>query len=189
VNPIRITSLIGGPARGELSLDVGFWADLARWESLRRGGADANVLTWGALQGTLDLWHSEDLSSYVRVRLGGGVETDLVRRFTVLKPQAAFEGDLTLDTNGIHHLRFAAEAEKLFLAPEVAGRPQSPERLRVRAGYEVVFLALNDRPFTLVLEGRGTWRNDLPSLPPSWEWTGQAGLRLSLGVSPRRTLN
>ncbi|HLL55226.1 MAG TPA: hypothetical protein VK447_16840 [Myxococcaceae bacterium] len=188
VNPIRVTSLVGRPARGELSLDLGFWADVVRLESVRRGGADNTFVTWGSLQTTVDLWHSRDMTSYVRLRVGGGVETDLVRRFTVLKPQAAFEGDLTLDTNGIHHLRFAAEAEKLFLAPEVFGRPLNPDRLRVRAGYETVVLAINDKPFTLVLEGRGVWRNDLPSAPPAWEWTAHAGLRFSLGVSPRRTL-
>jgi hypothetical protein len=185
VSPIRVTSLIGGGSRGELSLSVGFWAEVARWEALQRGGEDANFLTWVAMQATVDLWHSEDLASYVRLRLGAGVETDLVRHFTVVKPQAAFEGDLTLDSNGIHHLRFAAEAEKLFLAPEVSGRPLSPERLKVRAAYEVVFLAINDKPFTLLLEGRGAWRDDLPSFPPSWEWSAHAGLRFSLGVSPK----
>jgi len=186
VTPIRLTSVVGGqPHRGDLKLNLGIYVDVARWESIKRAGVANSFLTWGALEGTLDVWHSADLTSYVRLRLGAGVETDMFRHFTQAKPQAALDADFTLDASGLHHLRLGAEAEKLYLGPSVPGRPVNPERLRVRAGYELVLFALNDRPFTFTLEGRGTWRDDLPEVPPGWEWAIQAGLRFSFWVGPR----
>jgi hypothetical protein len=104
-----------------------------------------------------------------------------------LVPGAAFEGDFTLDADGFHHLTFAAEAEKILFTREVEGRPDSPERLRLRAGYEVILLAINDQPLSLVLDGRGEWRSDLAGLPAVWEWSTHAGLRFSLWAPARRS--
>jgi hypothetical protein len=184
---VRITTFFGTPRRHDLSLDVGAWAESMHLESLQRGGGTFTYLTLGAVQGTVDLWHSRDLASFVRLRGGGGAEWDLTHRFTAFKPQVAFEGDLTLDPDGFHHVRFAAEAEKLFGAAEVLGRPQSPARLRVRAGYELILIAINDQPLTLAVDGRGVWRDDLPEVPGAWEWSARAGLRFNFWAPARRS--
>lgn len=76
--------------------------------------------------------------------------------------------------------------EKLFFEPTLAGRPRSPQRLKVKAGYEVILVALNDYPLTLVVDGRAFWRDDVPSLP-GWEFSLNAGLRFSLWAPARRT--
>lgn len=184
---VRITTFFGTPRRHDLTLDVGGWLEGMHLDSLRRGEQTATFLTLGAAQATVDLWHSRDLSSFVRLRGGGGVEWDVVNHFTAFKPQLACDGDLTLDADGFHHLRFAAEAERLITGTEVPGRPLNPTRLRLRAGYEVIAIAINDQPLTLVLEGRGTWRDDVPDVLPAWEWSARAGLRFSFWAPARRS--
>ncbi|HEX8436405.1 hypothetical protein [Archangium sp.] len=185
--PIRVSTFLGKPRRFDAHFDMGLWLELLRMELLRRGDTEAAFLTLGATHLTLDLWHSRDLSSYVRVRAGPSLEYDRTHRFLTLVPGAAFEGDLTLDANGFHHLTFAAEAEKVFFDSEVEGRSRNPERLRVRAGYELILLAINDQPLSLVLDGRGQWRSDLAGVPPVWEWSAHTGLRFSLWVPARRS--
>lgn len=183
----RITTFFGKPRRYDIDVNLGVWMELLQIEELERGTEEAGFLTWGALHATLDLWHSRDLVSYVRVRAGPSVERDYKHGFATVVPGAALEGDLTLDRDGFHHLRFGVEAEKVLLAPEVEGRPLRPERLRARAGYELILLAINDQPLSLVVDGRGTWRTDIPNIPAGWEWSAAAGLRFSLWAPARRT--
>ncbi|MCP3098960.1 hypothetical protein LZ198_08730 [Myxococcus sp. K15C18031901] len=182
----RITTFLGEPRRHDFFLNLGLWVDFLRVEDLKRGDVEGGFITWGAVHGTLDLWHSRDLVSFVRLRAGPAVERDYVNDTSALVPSAVLEGDLTLDRDGFHHLRFAAKAEKLLLARDVPGRDESPERLRLQAGYELILLAINDQPLSLVVDGRGTWRNDLPGLPDRWEWSASAGLRFSFWAPPRR---
>jgi hypothetical protein len=92
-----------------------------------------------------------------------------------------------LDTDGFHHLLFTAEVEKIFLDDAVTGRPMHPERLKVRAGYELILLAINDQPVSLVVDGRGAWRSDIPNAAAKWEWSANAGLRASLWAPARRS--
>ncbi|ATB27010.1 hypothetical protein [Melittangium boletus] len=184
---IRVSTFIGKPRRTDLSLDLGTWLEVLHLEQVRRGGIDTSFLTLVGGQLTLDLWHSVDLSSYVRVRAGPSLEYDRTHSFLTLVPGAALEGDLTLDDNGFHHLTASAETEKILLAKRVDGRPLRPERLRLRAGYEVILLAINDQPVSLVLEGRGQWRDDLGGVPPAWEWSAHTGLRFSLWAPARRS--
>ncbi|HEX8822963.1 MAG TPA: hypothetical protein VF794_23750, partial [Archangium sp.] len=167
--------------------DMGIWLEVLRLELLHRSGTETTFFTLATTHLTLDLWHSGDLSSYVRVRAGPSLEYDRTHRFVTLVPGAAFEGDLTLDANGFHHLTFGVEAEKVFFDAEVSGRPRNPERLRVRAGYELILLAINDQPVSLVLDGRGQWRSDLAGAPSVWEWSAQSGLRFSMWAPPRRS--
>jgi hypothetical protein len=184
---LRLTTFLGRPRRHDLTLDVGVWMEVARLEVLRREDEETSFLTLAATHLTLDLWHSRDLSSYVRVRAGPSLENDRAAHSFSLVPGAAFEGDLTLDADGFHHFTFAAEAEKIFLAEEVEGRPEEPERLRLRASYELILLAINDQPVSLVLGGRGDWRSDIPGFPATWEWSAHGGLRFSLWAPARRT--
>ncbi|MFP2905122.1 hypothetical protein ACLESD_08715 [Pyxidicoccus sp. 3LFB2] len=183
----RVTTFFGEPRRYDIDLNLGLWMEVLHAEELERDATEAGFLTWGAVHATLDLWHSKDLVSFVRVRAGPSVERDYKNGFTTLVPGAVLEGDLTLDRDGFHHLRVGVEAEKVLLAPSVEGRPLRPERLRVSAGYEVILLAINDQPLSIVADGRGAWRSDLPNVPARWEWSASAGLRFSLWAPARRS--
>ncbi len=183
----RVTTFLGKPRRFDLEADMGAWFEVVRLEQLERNGTEASFLTVAATHATLDLWHSRDLVSFVRLRAGPSFEFDRTNDFGTLVPGAALEGDFTLDPNGFNHLRFGVEAEKVYLDKEVPGRPLNPERLTVRAGYETILLALNDQPLSLVLDGRGTWRSDLAGVPADWEWSAQAGLRFSMWAPARRS--
>ncbi|WP_224245352.1 hypothetical protein [Hyalangium gracile] len=183
----RITTFFGKPRRYDFGLNLGAWVEALHQESIEREDSELSVLTWAAVHGTLDLWHSEDLVSFVRLRAGPSIERDRTHGMNTLVPTAALEGDLTLDTDGFHHLLFSAEAEQVLLGDRVEGRPLRPERLRVRAGYELILLAINDQPVSLVVDGRGTWRSDIPRVAAKWEWSGNAGLRVSLWAPARRS--
>lgn len=181
----RITTFFGEPRRHDIDLDLGLWTEFLHVEELERGRSKAGFLTWSTVHATMDLWHSSDLVSYVRVRAGPSIERDYKNGFTTVVPGAALEGDLTLDRDGFHHLRLSVEAEKVLMAKRVEGRPKSPERLRVGAGYEAILLAINDQPLSLVVDGRGVWRSDLVHVPARWEWSASAGLRFSLWAPAR----
>ncbi|RKH59075.1 hypothetical protein [Corallococcus aberystwythensis] len=183
----RVTTFYGRARRFDVHANLGFWMEVLHGEQVRREDVHADFLSLAATHVTLDLWHSEDLVSYVRVRAGPSVERDRTNGFFTLVPAAALEGDLTLDRDGFHHVRFGAEAQKVLLAERVEGRPLRPERLRLRAGYEVIALAINDQPVSLTLDGRGTWRDDVANAPAGWEWSAQAGLRFSLWAPARRS--
>ncbi|WP_244237274.1 hypothetical protein [Corallococcus llansteffanensis] len=183
----RVTTFYGKPRRFDVFANLGFWMEALHAEQVRRGDVKADFLALGSTYATLDLWHSRDLVSYVRVRAGPTLERDRTNGFATLVPGAALEGDLTLDRDGFHHVLFGAEAQKILLAERVEGRPLRPERLRLRAGYEVIALAINDQPVSLTLDGRGTWRDDLANAPAGWEWSAQAGLRFSLWAPARRS--
>ena len=183
-----LTTFVGEPARHDVNLDVGAWFEAIHLEWLRRGGETESFLTLGAAQLTADLWHSKDLASYVRLRGGPAAELDTQRHSTGLKPEAAIEADLTLDNDGFHHLHFLGEGEKVYFEPAVAGRADpNPERLRLMAGYEVIVVAINDQPVTLVFDTRATYRDDFATLAPGWEWTGEVGVRFSLWAPARRS--
>ncbi|RKI02799.1 hypothetical protein D7Y15_34605 [Corallococcus sp. AB030] len=183
----RVTTFYGHPRRFDIYANLGFWMEVLHGEQVRRENVHADFLTVAATDVTLDLWHSSDLVSYVRLRAGPALERDRTNGFFTLVPAAALEGDLTLDRDGFHHVRFGVEAQKVLLAQAVEGRPLRPERLRLRASYEVIALAINDQPVSVTLDGRGTWRDDLANAPAGWEWSAQAGLRFSMWAPARRS--
>ncbi|MFY1829756.1 hypothetical protein ACN47A_27820 [Myxococcus fulvus] len=183
----RITTFFGEPRRYDISLDMGLWLEALRVEEVERGELQGGFLTWGSVHATLDLWHSRDMVSYVRVRAGPSAERDYENDVNTLVPGAVLEADLTLDRDGFHHLRLGVEAEKVLLSRAIRGRPLRPERLKVSAGYELILIAINDQPLSLVVDARGMWRNDIPYLPQRWEWSASAGLRFSLWAPARRS--
>lgn len=178
--PLWITTFIGEPRRFDLPLNLGWWGEAGRFESL--GGK--NFATLIELDATLDLWNSADLDSFVRLRLGPALEYDLDAKGMYLRPAVAVETDLTLDRDGFHHFTASVAGEKLFFEPTVEGRGVSPNRLRMKAGYEVILVAINDYPVTLALDARGSWRDDVPALK-GWEFSFNAGLRFSLWAPAR----
>jgi hypothetical protein len=183
----RITTFFGKPRRFDIGLNLGAWVEALHQETIERDDEELSLLTWAAVHGTLDLWHSPDLVSFVRLRAGPSIERDRTHGVNTLVPTAALEGDLTLDTDGFHHLIFGVEAEKVLLADPIDGRPLRPERMKMRAGYELILLAINDQPVSVLLDGRGTWRNDIPHVAGKWEWSANAGLRVSLWAPARRS--
>jgi hypothetical protein len=180
--PLWVTTFIGEPRRFDLPLNFGFWGEAGRFESL--GGR--TFVTIAELDVTLDLWNSVDLDSYVRVRVGPGLEYDINAKGAYFRPAVAVEGDLTLDRDGFHHLTASATGEKLFFEPAVEGRGLSPQRVRIKAGYEVILVALNDYPLTLVVDGRAAWRDDVVLLK-GWDFSLNAGLRFSLWAPARHS--
>lgn len=178
--PLWLTTFIGEPRRFELPLNLGWAAEAARFESL--GGK--NFMTIAELDATLDFWNSADLDSFIRLRAGPSLEYDFDARGLSFKPVVALEADLTLDRDGFHHVTASATGEKLFWEPMIEGRGVSPQRLKLKAGYEVILFALNDYPFTLVVDGRASWRDDVPALK-GWEFAANLGLRFSLWAPAR----
>jgi hypothetical protein len=183
----RITTFFGKPRRFDLGLNLGAWMELLHQETIEREDNELSLLTWGAVHGTLDVWHSKDLVSFVRFRAGPSFERDRTNGQNTFVPAVVFEGNLTLDTDGFHHLQFAAEARKVLLDDPVTGRPLHPERLKARVGYEFILLAINDQPLSLVADGRGAWRSDIPNVAGRWEWSANVGLRASLWAPARRS--
>lgn len=177
-----ISTFVGKPRRFDVDMNLSGWFEAARWELVQ----GQSFITIAAAAVTLDLWHAQDLESYVRIRLGPAAEFDRQTNAVAFKPFAAAEADFTLDRDGFHHLTASASAEKLFFEPALIGRHSNPSRLRFRAGYEVILLAINDYPLTFVLDGKATWRDDLIGVAPGWDFSGQAGLRFSFWAPARR---
>ena len=155
--------------------------EYADFHSLRH-----SFLTLATATGAIDLWHSKNLDSFVRVRAGPAAEMDIDTRTFAIKPLVAVDADLTLDRAGFHHFTAQASAEKLFLDVPQEGRHSNPARLRFQAGYEVILLAINDYPLTFIVDARATWREDLVNVKPGWDFAAHAGLRFSLWAPARR---
>ncbi len=181
-----LTTFIGRPRRVDIPLNLMGWLEVGHLELLTRGDQTTTFLTIASAHATVDLWHSADLTSYLRLRAGPGLLTELPTKELRLPITAGVEADVTLDRDGFHHLHASGLAEQLLLGPAREEDGQPLRRLRLRAGYEVILLAVNDYPLSLALDAGGTWRNDLLFAPPRWEWTGTAALRFSFWAPARR---
>ena len=181
--PLYVTTFVGQPRRFDLPISFSAAVEGLRFEVLRERSF-LSVATGSLL---IDLWHSEDLESYLRVRAGVGAEVALGRgAYASMRPEAAAEADFTLDRDGFHHLTASITGEKVFFG---AGGlvENNPWRLRAKLGYEVILFAINDYPLTLVLDGRATFREDLPTAPSRWDFNAHAGLRMSFWAPARRS--
>jgi hypothetical protein len=193
---IRVTTFVGRPRRFDPPLFVGAWVEAVRVESLRAAsGRWFDRLSVGALALTVDLWRSRDLASFVRLRGGAGYEQVEQLDGGAWTPQAAADLDLTLTGDGRHHARASFLAEWIRPAgssdfqPDDPGLPRLPERRERYTGkveYELIFLAVNDQPLSLVLDGRAQRRDDVPDLPARWQFQGTASVRFNLWAPPRR---
>ncbi|MBL8957477.1 MAG: hypothetical protein JNK82_42280 [Myxococcaceae bacterium] len=181
--PLWVTTFIGKPRRFDLDLNLHGWFETLRLELI----SDKGFLTLASANASLDLWHSKDLQSYLRVRVGPAAELDVQTKSVALRPEGAVEGDFTLDADGFHHLTGAVSFEKLFFEQPIDGRRGNPQRFRARLGYELILLAINDYPLTLVVDARALWRDDLPNVRPQWDFGLDAGLRFSFWAPQRRT--
>jgi hypothetical protein len=187
---LRITTFFGKPRRYDPPLYFGLWAEGLRMEFLTtRGGKNFDRTMYAAGAVTVDVWRSRDLSDFVRLRVGAGYEEALGGDWGSFVPHAALEGELTLGRNGFHHVRASAQAEELTSSGKglAAELPGNRSRFTVKGEYEVILFALNNQPISLVLEGKGTKRDDVPDYPTGWIGQVGAQLRFNLGAPPRRS--
>ncbi len=199
-NPIlRITTFLGEPQRHDLNLNVGFYTEALRLEVAPRGVEGEYALTLATLQGTLDLWQSRDLRSFVRLRVGPAIEARLGSwgqdaRFVGFLPQSILEGNAILGKRALQLLTFRLRGE-LLRSLTVQPRALPWDWLVAAEGaWEVIFMAINDQPISLRLAAQAGLREDTgtTALPgstiagstPAWEWKGTAALRVSFFSPP-----
>jgi len=186
---LKLTTFVGGPARHDLYLQGGWWMDLLGLEYRQRHGvtpSDETRLRFGAVGVHWDLWQDADLTSYVRLKVGGAVDSRFADEEVAkvsLTPVAALEGEVTFDDAGFHHLTFGSSAE-LELGPMTRGALDPKWRFDNRLAYEVIALAIDDQPISLRLGGRATHREGVVD-GGGWELAAEASLRMSFWVPPR----
>lgn len=180
-SPIRLTTFAGKPRRFDLHLDVGLYLLAGRFEVFTEP-APQTWTTVGAVEPTLDLWRSKDLDSYLRLRAGPAMEHDSVSHRSLFAAEGGLDFEGVLDADGFHRLYLQADAARIWGLPGASGLG----RVEGKAGYELIVLAVNDQPISAVLEGRGSWRDDLAFVPAGWDWGAYAGLRFSFWAPARR---
>jgi hypothetical protein len=184
---LRITTFAGTPARHDLYLDLGLWTEAGGLELRRSALGDSQLWKHATAQITLDLWQSADLSSFLRLRSGFGLEGqhDQVNGYrSAVTETTALDLDWVMDDSGFHNLRFEVAHE----VPHYFTPYQSDvfvQRMRGRVQYEAILIAINDQPLTLAVAAGGEKRNDVPGIPERWAFVIDAGLRFSLWAPPR----
>ncbi len=189
---LRITTFVGTPRRHDLHLNLGLWSEAGGLEiHPSEGNGHSTIWKHATLQGTLDLWQSADLDSFVRVRTGVGLEgqyTDGTGYRSAIVPSSAFEIDTVLDEEGFHNVKFELthEAPRYFV-PFQNGQ-HFAQRLKAKLQYEAIVLAINDQPLSLKVAAGGEKRDDIIGVPDRWAFVMDAGLRFSLWAPPRAPL-
>lgn len=185
---LRITTFVRRPRRSDLHLQVGFLTEVARVEILPvPGRREATVARFLSADVTVDLAQSRDLSSFVRLRMGGAFERSFqaTGERGALSPHAFAETDLTLDQRGFHHVTGLAGVElPRYYTPD-RGFAGSAKRLRADLGYEVIAFAVNDQPVTLRFAVGAQRRDDVAGLTTGTVFQGNLGLRINLWAPPR----
>jgi hypothetical protein len=192
---LRITTFVREPARHDLYLNVGLFSEVLHFEVAPRGIQNEQSLTLGTLQATLDLWQSEDLRSYVRLRAGPGMEMRFgpwgeETRYVGILPQATLEGNVILGQRAMQRLNFRVRGELLRSATWQAQPLPGDWTATADAGYEAILLAINDQPVSLRLAASAFLRDDareiVAGVPTSrvWGWAGTAGIRMAFFSPP-----
>jgi hypothetical protein len=192
---LRITTFVREPARHDLYLNVGLFTEAFHFEVAPRGIQGEQSLTLGTVQATLDLWQSEDLRSYVRLRTGPGVEMRIgpwgeETRYVGILPQATLEGNIIMGQRALQRLNFRLRGELLRSATWQAQPLPGDWTATVDAAYEAILLAINDQPVSLRFAASAYLRDDARELvagvPTSrvWGWTGTAGIRMAFFSPP-----
>ena len=188
------------PERHDLYLNVGFYTEALHFDVAPRGLPGEYALTLASFQGTLDLWQSADLRSYVRLRAGPAVEVRLGSwgddaRFVGFLPQTILEGNMILGKRALQQLSFRLRGE--FLRSLTVQPRSLPWDWLVAAegAWEAIIIAINDQPVSLRLAGQAGLRNDsgvaatpggvvASTAPGAWEWKTTAALRVSFFSPP-----
>ena len=185
---LRITTFVGRPQRHDLRLNLGLWTEAGGLEIHPAASGNSTIWKHATAQITLDLWQSENLDSFARIRTGMGLEgqyTDGTGYRSALVASSAFEIDAVLDNDGFHNVRFefGHDAPRYFI-PFQNGQ-NFGQRLRAKLQYEAIVLAINDQPLTLKFAAGGEKRDDIFGVPDQWAFVMDAGLRFSLWAPPR----
>jgi hypothetical protein len=192
---VRITTFVREPARHDLYLNIGLYAETLHFEVAPRGIDGEQSLTLATAQGTLDLWQSEDLRSYVRLRVGPGIEMRIgpwgdEARYVGILPQATLEGNIILGQRAMQRLNFRLRGDLLRSATWHAEPLPGDWTATVDAAYEAILLAINDQPVSFRLAASAYLRDDaqqiVAGIPTSrvWGWTGTAGIRMAFFSPP-----
>ncbi|MBA3542710.1 MAG: hypothetical protein H0T79_24045 [Deltaproteobacteria bacterium] len=185
---LRITTFVGEPSRHDVTLNLGMWTEAGGLELHRTAAGNAQLWKHATANVTIDLWQSDSLDSYARLRTGLGLEgqhDDVNGYRSALTAGSAFELDVVVDDAGFHNVRFELghELPRYFVAPP--NRDKLAQRLRAKLQYEAIVLAINDQPLTLKVAAGGEKRDDIPGVPDQWAFVMDAGLRFSLWAPPR----
>lgn len=186
---MRVTTFFGTPRRYDGHMDVGMGIRAVGVQMRPHRTEDLIDMEYGQLRGTFAFWQSADLSSYVRSYVGAGIgqivddhgERQYLR---YVQPTAGVESSFILDRDGFHQLSAQVRGG---LPVFYQGLPSGTVRKRAGAGlaYEMIFLAINDQPLTLRLEGNLDYRTDLPDRASRLEATALSGVRFSFWAPAR----
>lgn len=186
---LRITTFFGQPKRYDTKMDMGFGLRVLHVEHRPHGADDLADVEMGGTHLAWYPWHSSDLFDYVRVTAGasgGGMyqtAADKNERY-YLGPTAGLDAYFNVDRGGFHYL----DAGVRGAMPVVVDGPspgKSYYRAGAEAGYEVIFLAVNDQPLSLRVKAGVDWRNDLPGGVPKLEGNVFTGMRFSFWAPAR----
>jgi hypothetical protein len=192
---LRITTFVKDPARHDLYLNVGLYSETLHFETEPRGIQGEQSLTLANLQATLDLWQSDDLRSYVRLRAGPGIEMRFgpwaqETRYVGILPQATLEGNIVMGQRAMQRLNFRLRGELLRSATWHAEELPGNWVAAVDAAYEAIIIAINDQPVSLRFAGSAFLRDDARQIAAGiptaqvWGWTGTAGVRMAFFSPP-----
>ena len=192
---LRITTFVKEPERHDLYLNVGLYTEALHFEVAPRGIEGEQSLTLANVQATLDLWQSEDLRSYVRLRVGPGVEMRLgpwgeETRYVGILPQAMLEGNLILGHRAMQRFNFRLRGDLLRSATWRAQTLPGDWTATADLAYEAILIAINDQPVSLRFAASAYLRDDtreiVAGLPAArvWGWTGTAGVRMAFFSPP-----
>jgi len=183
---LRLTTFFGEPERHDLYMDTGWGLRLVRVHGRPHGVEGLTDLEFGEIHLASALWQSSDLYNHLRLRFGASTGALYGESDTPywVAPSVTLDGRVGLDSDGYHYIWGEASAT----APWLMSGPDSGA-WRQRAGaslaYEVIFLAVNDQPLSLRLEGRIDYRDDLPEEADKLEASALAGLRFSFWAPAR----
>jgi len=172
------------PERHDAYLNMGWFAEIGTVELRPRGSAHETTLRFAAAGPTWDFWHSANMTSFVRFRLGAAFD-DLLRYEDELThnpaftPVSALEADVLFDDAGLHRLTVSSGFELPLVWDGVGTDPDVRFRFLNEAAYELVLIAINDQPLSMRFAVGGGYRDDLLEAASGWELTGSAGLRFS----------
>jgi hypothetical protein len=192
---LRITTFVKDPERHDLYMNVGMYTEVLHFETEPRGIEGEQSLTLGSLQATLDLWQSEDLRSYVRLRAGPGIEMRLgpwgqETRFVGILPQGTLEGNFVMGQRAMQRLNFRLRGELLRSATWHEEQLPGNWTAAADAAYEAIVVAINDQPVSLRFAASAFLRDDaqpiIAGVPTArvWGWTGTAGIRMAFFSPP-----
>ena len=186
---VRLTTFWPEPQRHDLYLNVGWWTDVMGVEHRPRDSVDETHLRFVAAGPTLDLWHSADLASFFRLRMGGAFDDLYLRNSDAghrlaLTPLGALEADILFDDGGMHRLTAASGYQAPVVWETETSSPQLVHRFINNLAYEVIVLAINDQPVTFRLSAEGGYRSDVLAQAAGWEIGGGAGLRINFWAPP-----